>query len=94
MIFLKIVIFCTYIHCSLIPNDVIMRSENYSRVKVNVNLGTKFQVYILFSFQVKLWRATAENKRKTANKGENPRTETIGVQSTLQALNDVNTFDS
>ena len=38
------------VHVYLIPSDVIMRSEQYSRVQVNVNVATKFQFNILFSF--------------------------------------------
>ena len=31
-----------HVYVYLIPSDVIMRSEQYSRVQVNVNVATKF----------------------------------------------------
>ena len=43
-----------HVYVYLIPSDVIMRSEQYSRVQVNVNVATKFQFNILYSFWVKL----------------------------------------
>ena len=63
--FLKISMFFP---CNLIPDDIIMTSERYARVKVNVNVATKFQFNILFSFELSSGEIIAENKKQSKKK--------------------------